>query len=1054
MVKYNVDGNFHVYLRDMGNDEIEEIPLTSCSISEEDLRIKSAKISTYKEIDLSTEMTWVYITYMNITVYSGILLSGDYDESKGIYSYQSLGHQRWLTSKTWFVHNPKEGDSNDLYKAIEEMIEKIKADTSIAGVDIYPKSKYTPYPNLLTKDNSDGWKVTEGLFYEDKTYYEILMSLVAKSSCAIDCYVDENNILHLTPIDIDSWKNKDTIKFTTSDLSKYTYQSDATDIITGVYIKSKDIYKQYEVNKPDFYSSKDMIGIDLTMYYGKMETFETGETKKVTTTEDEETTDDEGNITTETKTTEKDVADVEANEKKARSKITSSVRDLMSFTIETDKYLPNLHTNMFIWFEIPKKHTLANYSKFVAKIDETTVRGGQFTLNRFYVEKIDIDYGTDGIKTKITLNPFASDMSEYSKAYEDAKSAYEQANCSNESENTGESVGTSSGKSSTPPANCGTITVTQMPSTTGSMPPYSYKKYTKTWKNWCLAYETKLLVRKKINNIYQYQKIPIGFMFDRGINKNDNYEIRSFNTETKQMEWKRINQVQRNPIRPLYKSTFTNGSSIITTKYHKFYNDELVKEKAIDNKKCYIIDNINDCKYLIGDLKDINVSDEYKGYLHNELVDYINSTPYQTLNYDEALLILKELLIIGGIFDRGKVGFITTDDKLIELFNTCCEICGYRTGGVAYIDDIYYQTFIDDSERTYVRKISFEYVKTDYTYNINVKDNHNYFVNNLLISNCPVCGKAGTLTDNPKGVYEGEITCSMKKGGCDSDWDGVTGKNKAGNCPNPGCKYNWTFLVDKNGNRNSKGNISLSVGGANGSSSGASGSSGTSTECVSGGSGSLGGSYSVSSAVSNLANKVINDTSSESNACKSSLRLRYNYIQYHSYNNFIRSPEQVISRGGGNCCDGTRLQLNMLAYKGVTTSKLKYVHAPGHVYGKYNNQIMDWVKSTNGWGNCWGSKSVLKTTTFPTTPFGNSKYAILTDFFYGCNKQLTLEEDNFIEENTDILFDLMKNFIPLESYPPIKNFIENGYTSCEEYLIENENYCEIPFEEMEEYLND
>lgn len=28
---------------------------------------------------------------------------------------------------------------------------------------------------------------------------------------------------------------------------------------------------------------------------------------------------------------------------------------------------------------------------------------------------------------------------------------------------------------------------------------------------------------------------------------------------------------------------------------------------------------------------------------------------------------------------------------------------------------------------------------------------------------CPNCGKSGTLTDNPKGVYEGEITCSMKK---------------------------------------------------------------------------------------------------------------------------------------------------------------------------------------------------------------------------------------------------------------------------------------------------
>ena len=35
---------------------------------------------------------------------------------------------------------------------------------------------------------------------------------------------------------------------------------------------------------------------------------------------------------------------------------------------------------------------------------------------------------------------------------------------------------------------------------------------------------------------------------------------------------------------------------------------------------------------------------------------------------------------------------------------------------------------------------------------------------------CPNCGKSGTLTDNPKGVYEGEITCSMKKGGCDADY--------------------------------------------------------------------------------------------------------------------------------------------------------------------------------------------------------------------------------------------------------------------------------------------
>lgn len=50
---------------------------------------------------------------------------------------------------------------------------------------------------------------------------------------------------------------------------------------------------------------------------------------------------------------------------------------------------------------------------------------------------------------------------------------------------------------------------------------------------------------------------------------------------------------------------------------------------------------------------------------------------------------------------------------------------------------------------------------------------------------CPWCGKTGTLTDNPKGVYEGEITCSMRKGGCDADYCGYCGGDKGGY---PRCK--------------------------------------------------------------------------------------------------------------------------------------------------------------------------------------------------------------------------------------------------------------------------
>jgi hypothetical protein len=42
------------------------------------------------------------------------------------------------------------------------------------------------------------------------------------------------------------------------------------------------------------------------------------------------------------------------------------------------------------------------------------------------------------------------------------------------------------------------------------------------------------------------------------------------------------------------------------------------------------------------------------------------------------------------------------------------------------------------------------------------------------INYCPGCHQYGTLTNNPKGVYEGELTCRC----CDADFCGVTGTDK------------------------------------------------------------------------------------------------------------------------------------------------------------------------------------------------------------------------------------------------------------------------------------
>ena len=73
---------------------------------------------------------------------------------------------------------------------------------------------------------------------------------------------------------------------------------------------------------------------------------------------------------------------------------------------------------------------------------------------------------------------------------------------------------------------------------------------------------------------------------------------------------------------------------------------------------------------------------------------------------------------------------------------------------------------------------------------------------------CPFCHKTGTLTDNPKGVYEHEITCDKSKGGCDADFDVTTGADKSGSYRK--------YLQDANGNSNSQNNIDTSIGDVSG----------------------------------------------------------------------------------------------------------------------------------------------------------------------------------------------------------------------------------------------
>lgn len=104
-------------------------------------------------------------------------------------------------------------------------------------------------------------------------------------------------------------------------------------------------------------------------------------------------------------------------------------------------------------------------------------------------------------------------------------------------------------------------------------------------------------------------------------------------------------------------------------------------------------------------------------------------------------------------------------------------------------------------------------------------------------------------------------------------------------------------------------------------------------------------------------------------------------LDYHGYNNFVRSPETVMKRGGGNCCDVTRLFLMMCDCAGCTEFlKLEYIHVYYHVYARVTvkssgkSYYVDCASSHAAWnyvcqGYCSSPRCFLHVTTYPTLPF-------------------------------------------------------------------------------------
>ena len=137
------------------------------------------------------------------------------------------------------------------------------------------------------------------------------------------------------------------------------------------------------------------------------------------------------NTTTENQPTTTTVVNDAETYRKALDEMSKSVRNLLSFEVKLPLNHPmfkELHTNMFLWTELPSEFKLGNLAeifKFMGSWRQN--RGFSYVENRWYVEKNTIKCDSNGLFATLTLNAFPSSYSHYASAFRDYSKAYDQA---------------------------------------------------------------------------------------------------------------------------------------------------------------------------------------------------------------------------------------------------------------------------------------------------------------------------------------------------------------------------------------------------------------------------------------------------------------------------------------------------------------------------------------------------------------------------------------------------------------------------------------------------
>lgn len=262
------------------------------TIKESDMRIKTATFDSPQFIDLTTGLYAVKIVSPYHENFAGIILEVTYDENKGMYSYQCQDFSRLYISKFEFIGNQIKTYNILRYlitrsqvktKATKKQLRKFKRQLSgLKALDRYDQSLYKG-----NRYKGNPFKQNLSILIRDKSYIEVIRSIVFGSLGFFDVWFNDNGILQIEPLSKTDWENTG-LHLTDREFSERKFKFSTTNAITNVVVNGSnaDMGKYYKVT--------DLIGLNLNAFFGNITTSvsnqsnattkTTKSTKKATTT--------------------------------------------------------------------------------------------------------------------------------------------------------------------------------------------------------------------------------------------------------------------------------------------------------------------------------------------------------------------------------------------------------------------------------------------------------------------------------------------------------------------------------------------------------------------------------------------------------------------------------------------------------------------------------------------------------------------------------------------------------------------------------------------------